>query len=345
MAEDITNNLENTENTENPENVGSTGSSENTEHISNTDKSDTPDNSDSKPEVVVKKKRSKRKYFVIFLIILGLVFVGLYYWLNPKKALKFAIPNLNELSYVNAKIKSDTAYIEVIGVLENEAPYKITIDSLVYSLELAGVTLIAEKQELALRQDPGSIDTVTLMFRVPISKTRGLIKKLQGTDSTQITIHAEITYNTFFGITKFPFSKDFDIEVPTPPEISLNEIKAGELNLKQKNIDIELSVNIKNNSDKIELKLRDLVYDATLGEHVVGHGKYSKLLVIKPSSSINITLPINVTYDEPLRVLWKIFVKKDKMDYVINLEGTLQNEKMEDIPLSITAIGRTKLGK
>lgn len=289
--------------------------------------------------------RQKTKILIIFLFVLGLLCLVWYYWLNPKKALTFALPNLNELSYVNAKIKSDTAYIEVIGVIENKAPYKITIDSLVYNLDLAGVRIISEKQEVAIEQISGGVDTIMLTFRIPISKTRNLIQKLQAKDSTVLTANVEITYNTIFGRTTIPFSKNIDIKVPNPPDIKLIEVKAGDLDLKHKNIDIDLSVSIKNNSDKIELKLRDLVYDAKLGDHIVGSGKYSKLIVIKPLSTNYLRLPINVTVDKPFQVLWKVITNKDYMNYEINLNGTIQNDTIQDVPLSITATGRTQLKK
>lgn len=290
-------------------------------------------------------KRIKKRYIVILLIIVSLLSVVWFYWLNPKKALEFALPDLNELSYVNAKIKSDTAYIELIGIIENKAPYKITIDSLAYNLDLAGNRIISEDQNVGIELLSGEKDTIMLTFRIPISKTRGIIQKLQSKDSTSITANFEITYNTIFGRTTFPYSKDIDIKVPNPPEIKLIKVKAGELNLKNKNIDIDLAISIKNNSDKIELRLRDLDYTAKLGKNIAGKGKYSKLIIIKPLSTAYVTLPINVIIDKPLRTFWKVAAKKEFMPYEINMDAVLINDTLQDVPISINAIGNTQLIK
>lgn len=287
----------------------------------------------------------KTKSILVAITIIALVIFVYFRWFAPSKAVNFILPDINELSYVNAKIESDTAHIEIVGILHNKAPYRISIDSLTYNIELAGVTLVAEHKPLHIEQKSGDKDTVMLTFRLPISKTRNLIQKLQGKDSTDITLNLDVTYNTFFGKATIPFTKIFDINVPTPPEITLNKVKAGELNLKQKHIDLALAVSIKNNSETIELRLSDLTYDAKIGNNIKGSGRYNQEIVIKPLASTNLSIPINVQIDKPFQVFWNVVTNEDLMNYEINLDGLMQTKTPKKLPISITATGTTQLIK
>lgn len=288
--------------------------------------------------------RQKSKYLITTISVIGILALA-WFWLAPSKAVNFVLPDINELSYINAMIESDTAHFEIIGVIENKAPYSIHIDSIDYEFELAGELLICEHQKVDVKQSSGEKDTIVLAFRLPISKTRSLIQALQNRDSTKITANIDVTYNTVFGNTSIHLSKDFDVKVPTPPEFNLNKVKAGELNLKQKNIDIALDVSIKNNSEKIELCLQNLNYDATIGNNISGKGKIGRMIVIPPQSTENIVLPINVKIDKPFEVFWKVITDEDLMNYEINLRGMLVNDTIKPIPLSVTINGKTQLLK
>lgn len=285
------------------------------------------------------------KFLLIFALLAGLLAAVWYFWLNPSKALNFALPNLNQLSYINATIRSDTAHIAVIGVLENKAPYKLTIDSLRYRLELAGATLISEVDAVNIKQAPGQIDTVDLTFKLPISFTRSMIKELQDQDSTYINAHFELTYNTFLGRTTIPVERKIDIKVPSPPDIKLKKVRMGKLNLKRKSLDLRLEVEVKNNSENIEVHLRDLAYDARIGDNIRGKGVYDEMIAIKPLSTIIVDLPASIEVEKPFQVIGKIITNKDSMDYEINLRGVLDNDSFQDIPIFINAAGSTELVK
>lgn len=285
------------------------------------------------------------KYSIVLFIVLGILTMGAYIWFRPTKALNFALPNLNQLNHVFAKIHGDTAYINVISTLENKAPYKITIDTLDYTLKLAGVKLVSEKQAICLEQDPGQIDTVDLILRLPFKKARGLIKDIQSQDSTFITADFNITYNTFLGRTTIPVKRDIDIKVPRPPDFKLLGVKAGKLNIKKRRLDLVLQLQIINNSDEIGVKLRDLAYNARLGDNVEGEGSYDKKIAIDPLSTVEVELPIDLQYDRPLEILWGVITNDDSMDYEVNLTGVLDNDSVQDVPMTIHATGRTELVK
>lgn len=285
------------------------------------------------------------KYSLISLVVIGVLALGAYLWFRPTKALNFALPNLNQLNHVFAKIHNDTAYINVIGTLENKAPYKITIDTLDYTLKLAGVELVSETQAVCLEQQPGQVDTIDLILRLPYKKAMGLVRDIQNQDSTFITADFSVTYNTFLGRTTIPVKRDIDIKVPRPPDFKLKKVKTGKLNWKEKRIDIVLQLQVKNNSDVIGLAIRDLAYNAKLGDNVVGQGSYSKKIIIDPLSTTEVDLPIDLEVDKPFQVLWDVITNEDSMDYEINLTGVLDNDSVQDVPMTIQASGKTELVK
>ncbi|MDZ4758150.1 MAG: hypothetical protein SGJ10_08430 [Bacteroidota bacterium] len=284
------------------------------------------------------------KYVFIFLCIVGLLAGAAYYWFDPAKALHF-VPNLNKLNNIYAKIHSDTAYIEVEGVLENKAPYKLTIDSLVSELELGGVKLVAERQAVNLKQKPGDIDTIKLAFRLPVTKVRHLLKSLRGRDSTRIVADFKITYNTIFGRTTISVKKDFNIKVPNPPEIKVKKVKLGLWSWKRKEVNIELQLEIINHSNKLEVNLSKLNYNVVIGPDITGKGSYMQRLSIKPNSSITVALPFEINVKKPFKVMKQIITDKDSMYYKIHLTGLIDNNSMKQTPISIEAAGHAELVK
>lgn len=290
----------------------------------------------------MKKSIIKISITTILLFVIG---IGLYYYLHPKKAMRMVLPEFTGDNFVKAKIKNDTAYISLQSYLTNKAPYKIAIDSIAYTLSLDTVPIIVERKKLNLSQKSGAIDTAILDFKVPITKLRSVISGLQNQDSTFIKGDFELICNTIFGRVNINFSKKKRISAPIPPEIKILKVHKKNIDLLDGEASIKVDLNIINHSAIIDVHLSNIKYHIQLGDGIVAKGSINDNVIINPKSSTNITIPLRLDIDKPLKALWEVFINKEKKDYTVILTAMLSNNNLAKIPIEIEATGSTSLIK
>lgn len=281
---------------------------------------------------------------LLLLLILAIPASGLYFYLNPKRALEFVVPSLNSVNNIGLEIKGDTAYLNVFSVMENKAPYNINIRSIAYTVRLGEVDILTEKNVLNLKQDPKQIDTVGLSVRLPYLTIGKLIKDLQGRDSTTVALKFNITYNTLFGEVTIPASYTIPIKTPNPPQVTLNKIRLGFFNFKEMRFQLILDLDLEN-KNSWELSLDDISYDAEFGDNLTGKGELDEVLTIGSKATTNIRLPVVISVTKPMEVIWDIITNKDRMDYTLNLRGKLIQTKLDrkDIPFDVILTGNAEL--
>lgn len=283
---------------------------------------------------------------IISLVLITLGGVAYYCWLNPKKALNFVVPSFSGIANIEVEIKGDTAYLDIYSVMKNKAPYPINIKELEYTVCLAEHDILSETQYLDMRQTPGQIDTMNLFVRLPYKSIRDLLESIQDQDSTTVGARFAITYETMFGEVTIPALFDIPIKTPNPPEIELNKIKLGFFNFKERKFQLILDIDIINENN-VKVSLAELEYEAEFGENLSGYGSQDEVITVEANARSNITLPIIISVDKPMDLIWKIITNKDRMDYEFNLKGVLlmDDPKRKDVPFDVTLNGDAELVK
>lgn len=259
--------------------------------------------------------------------------------------MKLVLPEFTGDNFVKVKVKNDTAYVSLKSYLNNTAPYKVIIDSISYSISLDATPIIVERKKLNLSQKSGAIDTAILQFKVPIKKLRSVISNLQSQDSTFIKGDFELMCTTIFGKVNIDFSKKKRINVPIPPEVKILKVRKKSIDILKGKASIAVDLNVINHSALIDLKLSAIEYHIQLGEQIMAKGTIDGDVIINPKSSTNITVPLQIDIDKPLRTLWEVFIDKEKEDYKVVLKAMLSNDNLSKIPLEIEATGSTALIK
>jgi LEA14-like dessication related protein len=290
-------------------------------------------------------KRKTILRVIIGIVLIAIIGIAAFFYLNPKKALHLVLPDFTGENFVKARIKNDTAYINFKSYLTNVSPFTIYIDSVFYTILLDTVTIISERSQLNLSQKGGAVDTAVFEFKIPIKKLRHVIKNLQSQDSTFLTGQVELSCNTFFGNMNVSFSKKQKIRVPTPPDIKVVSVKRRKINLRENTAKVDVEVQIINYNPEIEVHLANIGYAIQFGEQIAAKGHFKNEIKVKPYSSTFITLPLTIHIDKPLRTLWDIYFNKAEKNYKVMLTATLSNDKISKIPIEIEATGKTVLIK
>ncbi|ASS49075.1 MAG: hypothetical protein A3D31_04910 [Candidatus Fluviicola riflensis] len=253
--------------------------------------------------------------------------------------LNLLLPEMTEITLIEANIHNDTAYIEVHGVVVNRAPYPMHIDSIVCDLTLGGTKLVSTNQYVGVHQESGDVDTVSFSVKIPISHTREKIDSLQSQDSTGVAIHATIVYSGF----RLKLAKGKRIQVPVPPKLRIIKTERKELRLIKKDVQVDLFLEITNDGKNLSLDIHDLQYELVIGNDLTTKGYYPKDLFIRPRSSLILKFPLDFTMNHPMQTIRKIWSDNDRVPFKIKLSGFLDAGEMKRIPVVIFASGKMEI--
>lgn len=293
-----------------------------------------------------KKREKYRKAITIISILVVLILViGTFLYLSPRRALSLVVPDVNSINRIKVSIKNDTAYINLELILENKAPYSIDIDSIQYTIQLDTATIVQEHQPLKLEQASGAIDTANIIVHLPIKKMQGTIRSMQSADSTYLSGQFRVVYSTMLGKMSMEYAKKIKIRVPVHPKITFESLEREKIKLLKSEALVNVNLSVTNNSPVIDLVLSDLYYSVNLGENIFGTGVRPEKVVIKPSSTAIVTLPLKLDVSEPVRTGWNILVKKKEMAYFLTLKANISNDDIEQTPIEFQMSGTTRLLK
>lgn len=281
--------------------------------------------------------------FKHFLLVLLLMIAGtvVYFMVNKKAALSFILPEIKKITLIKAHIHSDTAYVEIYAIAQNNAPYKISIDSIVCDLSLGGTKLLSEKEHIGLSQKSHQADTVHFSVKIPISHTRNTIQHLQSQDTAGLSLHASIIYS----VRKLNFSKNKQIDVPIPPRIRILKTEKKSLKLLKKDLKVDLLLEIINDGKNLNTTIQDLHYQLRIGQDLDTKGVFKKTVMIRPHSSVQLKIPIDFNMEHPAATLIKVWTDNDRVPYNLRLTGFIDAGKMHRIPVIIDVAGTMEIVK
>lgn len=295
-----------------------------------------------------KKITAKVLKQALILISITLVILILFYIFNPRRALKLVFPDLNDISYINATIRHDSAITKTALIMQNKSPFKLTIDTINFEVILNDTSVAAGKLPLELEQNRFDVDSVILPLNLSIKKIKGIIQHLQDQDSTHILIKGNITYKTIFGKTKINFNKNKKIPVPKPPEIKILKVVKHGFKLNDKTLRADAIIEIKNKGKLLNLELIDIKYELYIGKIIHSSGTHQKPVIIKPQSVSTVSFPIELEISKPLKAAWLIGTDQDEMNYQLKATFILREkmtDKIYDSPVNLTATGKMELVK
>ena len=276
------------------------------------------------------------------MIFLILVLLGLaaYLYLNPKKALRVIIPDLNAMENLHVTLLQDTALIEARLDIENKGLFKLDIDSLEYRVKMDTATLLSESRYLGLELRRSQKDTIDLPVALPFKRMRKVIREHQGQDSLDLPIEVKLVYGTVFGRKVLRYSKTIRIEVPRPPEFEIEKVEYLRREKKTGFFMIHLKML---NHGKVRLNVSDLHYRFEAPELFSARGREQKMVHIEPRSAITVQLPVQVEFKQVFKLLGR-WLGRREVDYQLKVTGLIQVKDGErKIPIEVERRGRMEL--
>lgn len=290
------------------------------------------------------------KIILVIIIILAVIAGVLLYFYNPKKAIDLILPDLSRITYINANVKNDSVRTKVDVIVQNKSPYKLTIDSVYFQVELNGEELLEELVPVNLEQRRYQVDTVELPIDISRKKLKGILAELKGKDSTDIKANCYIKYNTIFGKVKLKYDKTTKIPVPIPPQIKVLKVERKKYNVTEKMLYATIQLEIINKGRNIDIQLYNVNYQMQVENSLSTEGTIDKKITIKPRSTEVVEIPIEIKVEHPLKTVVAILTNNDKMNYTLHIqammiENMVEKVKEDPIPVEVNASGKLELKK
>ena len=281
----------------------------------------------------------------LLLLFIALLCGGLYFYLNPKKALNIIIPEVDDIQNIHIQVKGDTAFINLLLTVSNSGLFKLHIDTLTYNIKLDTSTLLSKSEYINVQLLKKQSDTIVLPLKLPFKRLIKKIKNLQSQDSVNIPIDVRVVYSTVFGKAVLPYSKTLRIEVPHPPKFEVEKIEY----VKREKKTIYVNAHLKmHNYGKIDLNVSGLTYTLTTAKDLfTATGSYLGEIQVRPRSVISERLPIKIEFNKVLKTLGMVITNNDKVKYHLLITGFLQTNKLgtEKTPIEIEKDGVLELKK
>ena len=297
----------------------------------------------------MKRKKRLRVFIIILLLILGAIAIFIYFY-NPRKAIDLILPDMSRITYINANVKNDSIRTKVDVIVQNKSPYKLTIDTVYFQINLNNELLLQESVPVQLEQKRYQVDTVELPVDISRKKLKSILGNLKGIDSTGLEVNCYVKYNTIFGKVKLRYNKLLQIPVPIPPKIKVLKVERKKYNIAEKKLFTNIQLEIINMGRNIDLQLTDIHYQLHVENALSSEGVINKKVTIKPKSTETIELPVEIKVEHPIKTVLAILTDNDKMNYTLNLQALLVEhmvDKIEQdpIPIEINASGKLELKK
>jgi LEA14-like dessication related protein len=289
----------------------------------------------------------KVKYIVLSIVLI-LIAVTAFYYLNPSKALTFVLPDVNEITLVTADIKNDTAHTRLNMIMQNKSVFRLTIDTIYIKVQSDDLIVVEQKIPVHLDQKPLAIDSVTLPVNISLSQVYKMVEAHKNMDSTTISTTCYVQYNTIFGEKKLSISKTRRIKVPILPKVKVVKVEYKGFDLKTGLLRAKAKIAILNNGQYVDLQIEHIKYWLEVKNTFHSEGSIDKPVAIKPNSSTYIDLPIEIVLEHPLKTALVIALDNDKTAYVLKMKYEIHNNKSKSLnilPVELNAEGVMELVK
>jgi LEA14-like dessication related protein len=286
--------------------------------------------------------------WIVVLFLTAALGIAIYFLLNDRKAVQLAFPDLEDIYFVNAVIKHDSAHTKLSIVLQNKNFYSLNIDTLYFNIKLNDTSIARQVVPLHIRQTPFKKDTVRVPLDLSIEKIGGLLKHLENEDSTVAEASGYVIYQTFLGRKKLEFEKRSKIIVPIPPQIRLVHLTREKFNFKTKILRTHALIEIKNPGKVIDLHLSNLTYELNINDELHTKDKFERVVHVKPQTTITLNVPMNIVVDHPLKTKLLIMSNRDRLPYTLVVNGIVKehiSDKEYSSPLRLTVSGYMELEK
>ncbi|CAN5180473.1 hypothetical protein BH09BAC5_BH09BAC5_03110 [soil metagenome] len=281
---------------------------------------------------------------IFIYVILPLIVLSTVLFFERKTIVRKALPKIDGIEIKDLTISNDTIYVQLLLLLKN---------GILSTYEIKGINVDISTDEILLLQFSNSneelvrdsLNQIPINFKLPISKLISQINSHKNQDSTLIGVKGVLDFSTSYGRFNIPFDEYIPIAVPIRPEFTVRQVEYLGKNTKNDLYDFKLKIKVVNTGNK-GFHFRNINYNFA-GENLIQSNGILSDIVIPPTDSINITIPVGIKLSHKFELLSRIVLDNDVIDYTLVMSGTIVSigGYTKDIPATFTNKGKVELYK
>lgn len=182
---------------------------------------------------------------------------------------------------------------EFVFNVRNPNPISVTLASLTYDLDLAGVNFFTGEKPKGMSLGAAADTELRIPVNVQFANLIKLTGDIKGKDNVPFGLKGNIGFNTPLGVIELPYDEGGEFPMLQKPEISFQGLRVTDLALLQNKASLGLDLNVTHKQASI-LNFQDFKYDMYLKGTKVGGGTIGQFATIEPNETGLVTIPIDL---------------------------------------------------
>jgi len=290
----------------------------------------------------------KNKGIIIGVILLALLAGGAYLVVKMKRSDKkiadYVVPELKMGQMRVTNLTAEKADMKMNMLIDNKAPVGFSIDSLFYTVSIAGQEIARTTYPDSLRLEARDSTTIELPLTLYHDKLADVLKGLeqQGRDSAMYTVNATI----FTDMALIPKDKlNMKLEKRLPliriPEIHVTDIKMKDVGLKGATMVVETSIK---NENGFPIRFSDMNYRVQVDNNGWMEGSKPGTMNIPAKGTTTMTIPMEVKLKEMGKNALDLIRKGTDVHYDFRMNTKLASDAqvLKDSKIALNSSGKLK---
>ena len=290
----------------------------------------------------------KNKGIIIGVILLALLAGGVFLAIKMKKSDKkiadYVVPELKMGQMQVTNLTAEKADMKMNMLIDNKAPVGFSIDSLFYTVSIAGQEVARTTYPDSLRLEARDSTTVELPLTLYHDKLADVLKGLekQGRDSATYTVNATI----FTDMALIPKDKlNIKLEKRLPliriPEIHVTDIKMKDVGLRGATMVVETSIK---NENGFPIRFSDMNYRVQVDNNGWMEGSKPGTVNIPAKGATTMTIPMDIKLKEMGKNALDLIRKGTDVHYDFRMNTKLASDAqvLKESKIALNSSGKLK---
>ena len=232
--------------------------------------------------------------------------------------------------------------VDFVFQIDNPNPLNVKLATFSYALGLEGVEFLkgVNNDGVALKAKGSS--ELALPVSVRFEDLFKLVGAVDGKDDIAFSLAGDFGFNTPVGVAKVPYKEEGRFPVIHAPDVSLEGIRMGKLDLLSQTATLNLDVGLANDHGGSALSFDAFDYKVDLGASQVAAGLVDSIAAAAPDKKQVVTIPINLNLRSVGAAIVSAVTKKTALD--VKLGATVKvGTPFGQVPLSIDETGNLSI--
>jgi len=232
--------------------------------------------------------------------------------------------------------------VDFVFTIDNPNPLNVKLDTFSYALGLEGVRLVSGVNEQGVALKAKGSSELSLPVSLRFSDIFEAVSSAAGKDELDFALSGDFGFQTPVGMARVPFEEEGSFPVIHAPDVSLEGIRMGKLDLLKQTASLRIDIGLANPSGGSALSFSGFDYNIALGDSPVATGLVNDIPEVGAGARQTVTIPLDLDLRSVGSAIVSAVTGKKALD--VKLGATVQvGTPFGKVPLSVDESGNLKI--